>query len=122
MALSELSQPADPRDGPAERKQAEHARTVVWVRGEHDLSTSGALWHTMARAIEAADTDLVIDLSEVEFMGAATVTVILQAVELLRQHSRSLTVRSPSRCALRVLDLCDLTHLVESAPSTRSAR
>jgi anti-anti-sigma factor len=120
MALGELSTPADPRDGPAKRKRAERARTVVWVRGEHDLSTSGALWHTMARAVEAADTDLVVDMSEVEFMGAATVTVVLQAAELLRQQARSLTVRNPSRCALRVLQLCDLTHLVESAPAKSS--
>ena len=56
---------------------------------------------TMARAIAVDETDLVIDLSEVTFMNAATVAVIIRAEAFLRDRSRSLTLRSPSAPARR---------------------
>jgi len=86
-------------------------RTVVWLRGEHDLSTVDELSETMARAIALDDADVVVDLSEVVFMSAATVGVIVRAREFLRLESRSLALRSPSKCAGRVVDLCGLTDL-----------
>jgi anti-anti-sigma factor len=89
------------------------ARNVVWLRGEHDVSTVGALSETLGRAIARDDADLVVDLSEVEFMGAATVGVIIRARELLRLRSRSLALRSPPRCARRILDLCGHAYLLD---------
>jgi anti-anti-sigma factor len=91
------------------------AACVVWLQGEHDLSTVPALSEAMAWVIAVDDTDVVVDLSEVEFMSAATVGVLIRARELLRVRSRSLVVRSPSRCAQRVLELCGDTDLPDSA-------
>ena len=91
-------------------------RTVVWLRGEHDVSTVAALSETMARAIALDDADLVVDLSGVQFMGAATVGVIVRAREFLRLRSRSLALRSPSRCARRILDLCGHADLLDPRP------
>jgi anti-anti-sigma factor len=89
------------------------ARTVVWLRGEHDHSTVAALAETMARAMALDDSDLVVDLSEVTFMDAATVGVIVRARELLRLRSRSLALRAPSTSARRILDLCGGTDLLD---------
>jgi anti-anti-sigma factor len=86
---------------------------VVCLRGDHDLSTVTELSATMARAITLGDGDLVVDLSRVEFMSAATVSVIVRARELLGARDRSLAVRTPSRCARRVLELCDLSDLID---------
>jgi anti-anti-sigma factor len=88
-------------------------RTVVWLRGEHDVSTVAALAETLAGAMALDDCDLVVDLSEVQFMGAATIGVLVRARELLQSRSRSLVLRSPSRCARRILDLCDQGDLLE---------
>lgn len=88
-------------------------RTVVWLRGEHDASTVAALSETMARAMALDDSDLAVDLSEVQFMSAATVGVIIRAREFLLPRSRSLTLRSPSTSAQRVLDGCGLAHLLD---------
>jgi len=87
---------------------AEHdgGGTVVWLRGEHDIATMPSLADAISRAISLDDGDVVVDLSDVEFMGAATVGVILRAREALRLRSRSLELRSPSTRARRVLDLC----------------
>jgi anti-sigma B factor antagonist len=90
-------------------READH--TVVWLNGEHDASTVAALWEVMARAIARNDGDVVIDLSGVEFLGSATVGVIMRARDTLRPRSRSLTLRCPSRCAARVLDLYGLADL-----------
>jgi anti-anti-sigma factor len=90
-------------------------RAVVALYGEHDIATLAELSRAIAGAIALDDADVVVDLSGVEFMGAATATVIERARDFLRARSRELTVRAPSRCARRLLDLCGLTGLVEPA-------
>jgi len=87
---------------------AEHGGdgTVVWLRGEHDIATMAELSDTLTRAMAQDDGDVVVDLSGVDFMGAATVGVILRTRACLRLRSRSLTLRAPSMRAQRVLDLC----------------
>ena len=92
-------------------------RTVVWLRGEHDISTVAELSETLAGAMARDDCDLVVDLSEVQFMGAATIGVLVRARELLQSRSRSLVLRSPSRCARRILDLCGQGDLLEPRPA-----
>lgn len=89
------------------------AGVVVWLRGEHDLSTVPVVSEAMAWVIAVDGSDVVVDLSEVQFMGAATLGVLVGARELLRVRSRSLVVRSPSRCARRVLELCGDTGLLD---------
>jgi anti-anti-sigma factor len=106
MTLSRRGLMAFGRRGPPE------VVVVVCLRGEHDLSTVAESSVTMARAITLGKGDLVVDLSRVAFMDASTVAVILETREVLRARSRSLVLRSPSRCARRVLELCDLGHLV----------
>jgi anti-anti-sigma factor len=99
--------------------------TVIGLRGEHDASTVAALADALARAIAFDDADLVLDLSELAFMGAATVGLIVRAREYLRPRSRALTLRAPSASAHRVLEICGLTDLLEpnadAAPSVATA-
>jgi anti-anti-sigma factor len=83
MAPIELLSVTVSRRGLLAFARRDPARTAVWLRGEHDDSTVAALSETMARAIARDDADLVVDLSEVQFMGAATVGVIVRAQELL---------------------------------------
>jgi hypothetical protein len=70
----------------------------------------------MAQAVALDDADVVVDLSDVQFMGAATVGVIIRARELLRLQSRSLALRSPSKCARRILDVCGHADLLDRRP------
>lgn len=102
-------------------------RTVVWVRGDQDLSTVAVLSETMNRAIALDDANLVIDLSDVQFMGAATIGAIVEAREVLRLRARTLALRAPSPCAQRVVGLCgladrfDADRLHDGAPSALPA-
>jgi anti-anti-sigma factor len=113
MATSACSSVTGSRRSLGSYAERDADRTVVWLRGEHDLSTVEALSETMARAIALDDADVVVDLSEVHFMSAATVGVIIRAREFLRLESRSLALRSPSKCAGRVIDLCGLGDLFD---------
>ncbi len=116
MALTESPSMTMFRRDPVVSAGRDAGQTVVWLRGEHDLSTVAALSEALARAIALDDADLVVDLSGVEFMGAATVLVLTRASEFLRLRTRSLALRSPSRCARRILDLCGLGDLLDRHP------
>jgi anti-anti-sigma factor len=98
------------------RTGRENGHTTVWLSGEHDFFNRAELQHALAAAVALNDADLVVDLGGVEFMSVATVTVIVRARDFLRERSRSMVLRSPSRCAWRVLELCDLAAMVEPKP------
>jgi anti-anti-sigma factor len=92
-------------------------RTIVWLDGEHDIATVPALADALASAISTDDSDLVVDLSRVTFLGAAPVEELIRSLEVLRLQSRALTVRAPSAFTRRVLDLCGFPGLVEPEAS-----
>ena len=83
-------------------------RAVVWLDGEQDIATVGVLADTLASVVCADDADLIVDLSGVTFMSTATIDELILSRNLLLGQSRTLTLRSPSKCARRVLDLCGL--------------
>jgi anti-anti-sigma factor len=89
---------------------------VVWLWGEHDLSTDDALSATLARAIALGSAGLLLDLGEVEFMAVSTLGVIVRARSFLQQRSRWLKVRRPSAFVRRVIIVCGLTDLLYPGP------
>lgn len=95
-------------------------RTVIWLEGEHDIATAPVLTDTLTDATSADDADMIVDLSGVTFMGVATIGALISARNLLRRQSRTLTLRSPSRCARDVLVFCGLTGLIEAVPGLQS--
>jgi anti-anti-sigma factor len=92
---------------------------VVWLDGESDITTERALCLTLARAIALDSARVVVDLSGVEVVAPSTIEVIARAREFLRHRSRSLTVRSPSACARRVIEECGLQDLLDQATTPR---
>ena len=96
---------------------ADGGRTVVWLSGEYDMATLSVLAEGFAAAIALDDADLVVDLTEVQFIDAATIGLLIRARNFLRPRSRHLTVRNPPRCAQRILNVCGLSGLIDSAPA-----
>lgn len=89
--------------------------TVIWVRGEHDIATKASLIVAITRAARLDDVDVLVDLSEVTFMDVSTIAALVGCRNRLRSRSQGLAVRAPSLSARRVLELCDLTDLVQPA-------
>jgi anti-anti-sigma factor len=88
-------------------------RTVVWLDGDHDVATVLVLADTLARAVAIDEGGVVVDLDGVTFIGSATIEMLIRCRDILSRQSRSLTLRSPSRCALRMLEVCQLTSMLE---------
>lgn len=103
-----------PRGMPSPTGICDH--TVVWLRGEHDLSTIPYLSEALALATDLDDRDLVVDLRDTTFINAATIGVIIRARVALAQRSRGLVLRAPGPMTWRVLVLCGLTGLVVASP------
>ena len=99
---------------------AEGTHTVVTLRGEADVSTRPALADVLSRVIAHGAGDVVVDLAPVTFIDTATVRALATGQQLLDRTGRALTFRSPSRLAVRVLDLFGLTDQIETRPVPQS--
>jgi anti-anti-sigma factor len=81
---------------------------VVWLYGEEDIATVAVLADTLARVVSADAADVIVDLSGVTFLSTATIEELIRVRNILWLQNRNLTLRSPSRCARRLLDVCGL--------------
>lgn len=104
--------------GPAvPRMSGEGDRTVVWLSGEYDIATLTVVAKGLASAIALDDADLVVDLTELQFIDAAIIGLLIRARNYLRPRSRNLTFRNPPRFTRRILDICGLAGLVGAGPT-----
>lgn len=95
--------------------RTERTRSVVALRGEADLSTRRVLCDVLCRVIADRAGDVVIDMADTTFVDTAIVRALGTAKQLLDRQDRILTIRSPSRLAVRVLQVFGLTDLIEAA-------
>lgn len=93
---------------------------IVWMCGEHDLSTAGELTAALAQAISSGAGDLVVDLGAVTFMDASTMRVLGRARRQLAERDRALVIREPSTEAQFVLSICE--RLTSSEHAGRHGR
>ena len=106
------------RCDPSTRLSFEHGRTIVWLSGEHDIATAWMVADILARAIALDEADLIVDLSETDFMGSCTAAMLLRARTLLVARNRTLIVRAPSRSARRVIELFGAGSLIGPTAET----
>ncbi|MCU1687093.1 MAG: hypothetical protein JWQ81_7832 [Amycolatopsis sp.] len=86
---------------------------IVTIGGEVDMLTAPRLSELVTCRLRAAVSVVVIDLSEVTFLGVAGVRVLHQAYLLARQSAVQLfIVTGDSRCAARALRICGMEHLL----------
>jgi anti-anti-sigma factor len=92
-------------------------RTVVWLNGEYDIATLTTLAEGLATAISLDDANLVVDLTEVVFIDAATIGMLMRARNFLRPRSRQLTLRNAQGCVERVFAVCGIATNIDSEPA-----
>ena len=112
---------ADRRRGCPPVLTREGDRIVIWLVGEQDAATVPLLAQALERAAGTDAADIVIDLSETTFIDAAIVGELVRSQRLLRQRSRNLSLRAVSGFTRRVLEICDVTSLLDPAPGGGSA-
>ena len=98
------------RDDPTTPDLAISTRTigdvvVVYVRGELDVDTDPRLRGRLAGLVNMGARDIVIDLTDVSFLGVEAVRVLIDAHQWLAERGGRLTLSSPSRMARRLFEL-----------------
>jgi anti-anti-sigma factor len=115
LARDASSHGSAPQAVPTAALSGEGDRIVVSLRGELGTATVDVLAETLARAIADDDTDLVVDLAEVEFIDDAVVGVLSRGREFLTRRSRDLVLRAPSELVRSALDRSGLAGLIVAA-------
>jgi anti-anti-sigma factor len=94
-------------------EKTETMRTVVALGGELDAAALNTLVDSFDDAIARDDSDVVVDLAEVEFIGVAWIGTLVRSRAVLQTQNRELTLRAPPRSVYRLLVLCGLSYLIE---------
>lgn len=100
------------------------AARVLHVVGELDTVTAPLLATRLAEQ-QAAVPKLVVDLSEVSFLGSAGLAALVEAKDAAERHGGQLLVVPGSRIAKRALEatgLLSLFAVAEDVPEALSAR
>jgi anti-anti-sigma factor len=99
---------------PLPRITSEGDTTVIWLTGEQDLAVVGALRAVMF-AERARPAFVVIDLRGVTFIDISTVRALTDATLESRTTEWALTLRAPSACVRRMLELCGRSEFLDVA-------
>jgi len=92
----------------------EEGGTLMTVDGDLDLASAGAFVAALA-GVSAGGTDAVVDMAGVEFVDSSTVRALVGAQRLFERLGLRLTVRAPSRPVRRMLALCRLEEVINTA-------
>ena len=87
-------------------------RTVVIVRGALDLTEAAELREVLIRVCDADCPHVVIDLTDVTFVGSSALGVIIQAHHDLDQRNRTLVLRGTSPSIRGAFEITHLDRLI----------
>jgi anti-anti-sigma factor len=92
---------------------------LVRASGEIDILSAPALRAALLPALDSADL-VVLDLTEVSFLGSSGLAVLVEARDHAQQGGRQLRLVCTSRIVLRALEatgLKDLFEIVDNLPA-----
>lgn len=92
----------------------------VLLHGDHDVATRESLARVLVMASDLHEDDLVIDMSGVTFMDAATLGVLAETMVHLNATGRTLHLTRPSRCVARIMDVCGTEDVADALGSART--
>ncbi len=105
----------------AEVSAASPLPEVLVLRGDVEVSEALVLADSLSALLTASRGDVVVDLSDVQFIDIASVRLLDLTRQLLLRQGRKLTFRSPSRLSVMVLGLFGLTSLIELGARAKHA-
>ena len=85
---------------------------VVSLQGEHDISTSESLAQALERA--AANSNVLVDLSECTFVDSTVITILIRTSETVKAGGEQLVLVIPpaQRAIARIAEMTGLGHLM----------
>ena len=85
---------------------------VVTLAGEHDISTSESLEQALERA--AANSNVLVDLSDCTFVDSTVITVLIRTSEAVKAGGEQLVLVIPpaQRAIARIAEMTGLGHLM----------
>ncbi len=89
--------------------------TVVALSGELDVASSQSFTEELIRLIDGGTTELVIDLTRLEFIDSTGLSAILQANRKLDGKGQ-LVLREPTPLVRQVLEVTGLTGALRIEP------
>jgi anti-anti-sigma factor len=96
----------------------EQGVTILSLEGRLGHDAAGELETVAGQLLAAAPTDLVIDLSGVDYLSSAALNVFKALSEGQSGRGGRLALRSPSAAARLALELSGLLALVDQAETT----
>jgi len=85
---------------------------AVVATGEVDMYTAPGLWQVLAKAIEAGQRRLTVDLSAVTFIDSQGLNALVRAYKAVEPDGGAVTLRSPQRQARKLLELTRLDRVL----------
>lgn len=93
-------------------------RVVVHMRGPLDLPEVGDLRATFSEISPYEGPDVVLDLTELTFLGSSGMGAIAQVHSELEAHGRHLTVRGASSAIRRAFEITHLDRVLDLEPAS----
>lgn len=87
-------------------------RALVVVRGEVDIYTAPQLHEAFDEAIDAGAHDLLVDLSEVDFIDSTGLGVLIGATKRLQPRGGALAMVCPQEKICRVFQITGLDRVL----------
>jgi len=84
---------------------------VVQVAGDLDIATAPQLRHELLDLIGRSVRIVTVDLAQIDFIDSTGLAVLISGLKRLREGGGDLTLRSPSRTALRLLEITGLSKV-----------
>lgn len=97
--------------------QSNPAELFCHVAGEIDLLAEPPLQAHLTKLLAHQPERLIIDLSQVSFMGATGLSVLIRTRRAATQQGTTLKLSNPSRHAARPLEIMGLHRLFEMVPA-----
>jgi anti-sigma B factor antagonist len=97
--------------------QHHHAVVVAHVVGEVDMLTGPSLQQHLDNALATKPERLIVDLSDVSFLGATGLAVVINAQRAATQQGTTLQLRGVSSAAALPLQITELAYLFEILPA-----
>lgn len=91
--------------------------TLFEVSGRIDSTNANELGEALNAAIDAGRTQIVIDLSNVEYMSSAGLRELVAALKKVKRGTGDLRLASPSERVMEVLELAGLDSIFEIYPN-----